>query len=129
MLIERHSTLDDRSRSDYVTRAAPQIIIMSSEIAPIRPARRALEPTTSWLDRVLFDFDGSSLEQLDRVALLNRTDTKFLLSDSDLLSLLPSLAREYRVLDISAIRRHPYRTVYFDTPEWDLYNQHRTAQI
>jgi len=103
--------------------------IMTSEIVPLRPMLHAVKSTVPPLDSILQKFEGSSLEQLDRVALLNRTDTKFLLGESVALSILPELFESYRMLDIRGIRQHRYRTIYFDTPLWHLYEQHRTAQI
>ncbi|MFN8636514.1 MAG: polyphosphate polymerase domain-containing protein [Chloroflexota bacterium] len=61
---------------------------------------------------------------MDKVALLNRFDTKYLLAASELLALLPSLADEYDVLEVDGRRAHRYRTLYFDTPEFDLYQRH-----
>jgi hypothetical protein len=101
---------------------------MPSEIAPVQADVTVLESTPPGLGPILEDFEGSSLEELDRVALLNRTDTKFLLAEGALLSVLPALLDDYRVLDIGGLRQHRYRTVYFDTPDWYLYHLHRTDE-
>lgn len=66
-----------------------------------------------------------SLAQLDAVSLLNRIDTKFLLTASRLAQILAGLADEYLVLEVGGRRLHQYRTLYFDTPAYDLYHRHR----
>jgi len=81
------------------------------------------------LSQILELMDPATLDQLDAVALLNRLDTKFLLTVSQLVSVLPSLAQDYRVLDIQGRRLHQYRTLYFDTPEYDLYRRHHAGQV
>jgi hypothetical protein len=70
----------------------------------------------------------ATLAQLDAASLLNRFDTKFLLAESQLMSVLPSLAEEYLVLDIQGRRLHQYRTLYFDTPDFDLYRHHHAGR-
>ena len=59
---------------------------------------------------------------------MNRVDTKFLLSESQLAALLPDLARDYLVLGVDGRRLHQYRTRYFNTPGFDLYRQHHDGQ-
>src|SRR3954471_758320 len=58
------------------------------------------------LAQALSQLAPATLRDLDAVALLNRVDTKYLLTLPRLLALLPSLAREYRVLDIEGRRLH-----------------------
>ncbi len=65
-----------------------------------------------------------SLKEMDAVALLNRTDTKFVLSTDQLLQALAALQHDYRILSVAGQRLNHYRTLYFDTPNFDLYNLH-----
>jgi len=83
---------------------------------------------TSSLVRILDQMEPTTLAQLDAVSLLNRLDTKFLLTVSQLRQVLPALAQDYRVLDIKGRRIHQYRTLYFDTPEYDLYRLHHAGR-
>ena len=69
-------------------------------------------------------FAPISLKEMDAVALLNRVDTKFVLTNSQLASVLQSLPAEYRVLCIENQRSNHYRTLYFDTPDFKLFNLH-----
>jgi VTC domain len=70
----------------------------------------------------------TTLARLDGVALLDRVDTKFLLTVSQLASVLPALTDRYLALDIEGRRVHRYRTLYFDTPDFDLYRRHHNGQ-
>ncbi len=68
------------------------------------------------------------LEQMDAVALQNRTDTKYLLDTRQLARTLAALAGQYRVLAVDGVRLSPYQTVYFDTPGFALYLQHHAGK-
>lgn len=61
---------------------------------------------------------------MDSVALLNRTDTKFAFSLDQLVMLLETCRNDYRALDINNVRLGNYRTLYFDTRNFDLYHNH-----
>ena len=50
---------------------------------------------------VLVAFDPITLSDMDGVALLKRTDTKYLLSASDALDTLECLARDYWALEVA----------------------------
>jgi hypothetical protein len=76
------------------------------------------------LEKAAEHFDTITLEEMDAVALLNRTDTKFLMSAGQMLSLLPTLRSDYFMLSLPGHRLNRYRTLYFDTPAFDLYNLH-----
>ncbi len=69
-------------------------------------------------------FSPISLKEMDSISLLNRTDTKFLMSDQQLLSALTGLGNDYRILSVGGQRLNRYRTLYFDTPSFDLFNLH-----
>lgn len=68
-----------------------------------------------------------SLEQMAGVALMDRTETKFVLHERSLPALLGGLVAEYRVLDINGNRMNHYRTLYFDTDDYALYRRHQAG--
>lgn len=68
------------------------------------------------------------LKEMDGVALLNRTDTKYVLTARQLLSALRRLTGDYRVLAINQQRIHHYRTLYYDTRDFELYYNHVTGR-
>ncbi|MBX3060156.1 MAG: polyphosphate polymerase domain-containing protein [Anaerolineae bacterium] len=72
-------------------------------------------------------FQPISLAEMADVALLNRTDTKFVLATGDLLAALAGLNDVYRVLEVDGIRLNHYQTLYFDTPDFALYHCHHAG--
>ena len=72
-------------------------------------------------------YDAISLAEMDAVALLSRTDTKFLLRVEQLTEALPLLGQHYRVLEVAGSRLSPYQTLYFDTPDFALYRWHHAG--
>jgi hypothetical protein len=89
-------------------------------------------PQASWTGNQLthqmnllsLGFDPISLKEMDDVALLDRIDTKFVLTARQLLLALPHLRSDYWVLQVNSQRLNHYRTLYFDTPKFSLYHAH-----
>jgi hypothetical protein len=69
------------------------------------------------------------LAEMDSVALMDRTDTKYVLSTEHLHALLESVGDDYRVLSIDSVRISPYRTLYFDTPGHECFLQHHNGKL
>ena len=63
------------------------------------------------------NFSPISLNQMDGVKLMNRSDTKFTFGYSKLASLLEKLIPYYQLLEINGKRIHSYKSLYFDTQE------------
>lgn len=82
---------------------------------------------TLWHHALLYSFDAIQLSEMGDVALLCRIDTKYLLSEVQLLQALECLTGTYRILEISGRRSHRYQTLYFDTPDLELYRQHHNG--
>ncbi len=76
----------------------------------------------------ILKFEGISLAELDRVRLLNRTDTKFLFHPSKLKTVLEKIRDEYKVLEINGTRIFKYDTLYLDTDEFRFYHHHQTGK-
>lgn len=76
----------------------------------------------------LATFSPISLADLAAVALLDRTDTKYVLTHAQLTTMLPALRPFYRVLEIDGRRQSAYRTLYFDTPDFALYRHHQDGR-
>ena len=81
-------------------------------------------PPVSSRDDFVDCFDPISLAQMDEVALLDRTDTKYVMNEGQLFTALISLTGYYQILDINGIRLNHYRTLYFDTTNFALYLRH-----
>ena len=76
---------------------------------------------------LLAQFDPISLTEMKHVTLLNRTDTKYIMRSSQLYAALQQITTQYRVLDINHRRLNHYQTLYFDTPDFMLYQQHHNG--
>lgn len=81
------------------------------------------------LESAINEFTPVSLEELNAVTLLNRTDTKFLFGKNELAEILVELSKGYRMLEINGIRKNRYRTLYFDTKEHLLYMLHHNQKL
>lgn len=66
---------------------------------------------------------------MDEVKLMNRTDTKFLLTKSQLEEVLEIILNEYRILEVNGNRISSYRSLYYDTPENRLYYDHHNGRV
>jgi hypothetical protein len=65
---------------------------------------------------------------MDSVKLLNRVDTKFVMSREQLLQVLPELAKSYQILEIEGLRTANYQSLYFDTPKLKYYLNHHNGK-
>jgi len=74
------------------------------------------------------NFPSISLEEMNSVALMKRTDTKFVISKSQLVSILEIIQEDYKVLEIMDDRIMSYSSLYFDTPENKFYNDHHNGR-
>jgi hypothetical protein len=76
----------------------------------------------------LTQLNSVSLKEMDKVALMNRTDTKFIFSISTLIHALENLKHHYSVLEINEKRTARYRTLYFDTENRELFTRHQNGK-
>jgi hypothetical protein len=86
---------------------------------------------TSTVDRLrpLIDHAPSVLlGQLTPLALLDRTDTKFVMHQEQLWEALEQSLAEYSVLEVNGVRPGHYVTTYFDTPEFAMYFAHHNGE-
>jgi len=65
---------------------------------------------------------------MDRVKLMNRTDTKFCISIDELAAALPLLLDHYRILEIEDCRIPSYKSLYFDTSAFKFYKDHHNQK-
>lgn len=81
------------------------------------------------IEGIIDQFNPISLKELDKVKLLNRTDTKFVLDYSTLGKVLSSIKDKYDILCIDNKRTNDYKTLYFDFENFDLYNKHHRGFV
>lgn len=70
-----------------------------------------------------------SLKELDGVRLMNRIDTKFICGVSLLPEILHEISDDYRILEIEGKHIMEYRTNYFDTAGFIMYNEHQNGKL
>ena len=71
-----------------------------------------------------------TLDEMRGVKLMNRIDTKYVLSESEALRLLDNLRLEgYSVQIIGNVRACRYDTLYYDTAERDMYITHHNRKL
>lgn len=80
------------------------------------------------LTDTLQSLDAIGLNEMDKVALMNRVDTKFVLHRKLILAVLENLALGYRVLEIAGARISGYKNQYFDTKQLKFYTDHHNGK-
>ena len=77
---------------------------------------------------ILNGFTPITLQEMDSVKLMDRTDTKYVFKSSQLPLFLEQLKDNYRVLDVNGNRISRYESLYFDTQNFDLYHCHHRGK-
>ncbi len=80
------------------------------------------------IDQLTQLFDPISLEEMDKVSFLNRTDTKFIFHEDKLPLILERIKDDYRILTFGKESLIKYDTLYYDTPEKLMYYQHHKGK-
>ncbi len=65
-----------------------------------------------------------SLEEMDKVKLMDRVETKFILSAKQLPLIINKIIPHYRIVSIDGNVMPAYKTVYYDTDGLFFYNEH-----
>lgn len=74
-------------------------------------------------------FDSITLNEMDQVKLMNRTDTKYWFNSSKLPELLRMVKDNYYLLDINGENKLPYTTTYFDTENNKMFAAHHNGKL
>lgn len=80
------------------------------------------------IQNIINTFSSISLDEMNSVALMKRTDTKFVINKLQLVLVLKSLGIHYKVLEINDNRIMSYSSLYFDTPNNKFYNDHHNGK-
>ena len=70
-----------------------------------------------------------SLEEMSGIKLMNRTDTKYVATISQLLSFLQDVEGKYYIQEINGVRLASYHTTYFDTGNNEMYVMHHNGKL
>ncbi|WP_405296448.1 polyphosphate polymerase domain-containing protein [Algibacter sp. Ld11] len=80
------------------------------------------------IQKLMSRFSSISLEEMNSVALMKRTDTKFVINKSQLFTVLNEIEGQYKVLEINDDRVMSYSSLYFDTVDNKFYNDHHNGK-
>ena len=83
----------------------------------------------SHYSKYLDEFNSVSLKDMEDVTLMKRVDTKFILNELSLKSILKELTADYNILEIDGLRLMKYNSLYFDTPDKKFYHDHHNKRI
>ncbi len=84
---------------------------------------------SSQINSLIQEMEPISLGEMDHVKLMRRRDTKYVFSIQKLPQVLQSIQSQYRVLTVDGHRAHPYSTMYYDTPGYDMYHNHHGKRL
>ena len=76
------------------------------------------------INEILEGFRQITLEEMDSVKLMNRVDTKFVLTEGQLAEFLEMCAVDYKVLTIEGKKVAGYESLYYDTADRVMYLRH-----
>ncbi|MEC9209556.1 MAG: polyphosphate polymerase domain-containing protein [Bacteroidota bacterium] len=83
----------------------------------------------SAFSQIIADFSPISLDEMDDVKLMSRTDTKFAFKSAKLPQLLEQMQPFYRVLEIDGKFIHDYKSLYYDTDDRKFYLDHHNRRV
>lgn len=69
------------------------------------------------------------LDRTSAVRLMNRVDTKYLIDEACCMRLLEEAASSYYVQEIDSCLACRYETLYYDTPQWEMYHLHHNRRL
>ena len=79
-------------------------------------------------NEILKTFSPVSLEEMGKVKLMNRIDTKFVTSFDVIEELLRQASGKYFIQQIDGRRNMPYYTRYYDTRDVEMFYQHQRGK-
>lgn len=80
------------------------------------------------LDSTLASFTSISLEEMGKVRLMNRLDTKYVVSLPVLAEILECAFPDYYIQEIAGQRCPLYHTTYLETPDYAMYLAHHNGK-
>jgi hypothetical protein len=85
--------------------------------------------SSSYIKQLLVPFSKIGLADMDNVKLMNRVDTKFVLTNEQLEEVLPLLSEHYHVVEIVGKTICSYESLYYDNKELDFYHDHHKKRL
>ena len=85
-------------------------------------------PVYQEINKIIGEYDSVTLDEMKQVRLMNRIDTKYLVSVGIIRQLLAESVADYRVQEVDGERCIAYRTIYYDTIENKMYISHQNGR-
>lgn len=80
--------------------------------------------------QILNQYTAISLNEVNNTSqLLDRTDKKYTFHINQLPEILNSIKEHYGALNVDTHKISRYKTLYYDTAEFDLYNKHQCGKL
>ena len=70
-----------------------------------------------------------TLDEMSGVKLMNRIDTKYVVTETQLRDILMRISEAYYAQEVEGNRLSPYSTVYYDTPDLTMYIIHHDRHL
>lgn len=86
------------------------------------------DSVTQEIEKTLKIFNPINLEDMDRVRLMNRVESKFVFRNDQLPYFLTLAKDHYKILEIKGKRTNLYNSLYFDTLQNTLYLNHHNGK-
>lgn len=83
---------------------------------------------TEALQDILSNYQPITLKEMDSVKLMDRTDTKYVFGRQHLPKVLEMLQSSFKILQVEGIMLNRYETLYYDTPDFELYHKHQARK-
>lgn len=80
------------------------------------------------LQQIINEFRSVSLEEMGKVKLMNRVDTKFVTTIDKLERLLKLAQGSYAIQKIEGKQVMPYTTLYYDTTDCNMFSEHHRGK-
>ncbi len=77
----------------------------------------------------IINFEPITLTEMENVKLMDRVDSKYVFSASHFPAMAMGMLSDYKILEINSIRSHRYESLYFDTPDFQLYTKHHKGML
>jgi hypothetical protein len=81
------------------------------------------------IQQILQTYQPIDLLAMDAVKLMDRVDTKYVLTLPQTLQLLQAMQPNYAVLEIDSLRIIPYQSEYFDTPTLSCFHENQRGKL
>ena len=70
-----------------------------------------------------------SLDEMSKIKLMDRIDTKYVTSIEMLLPIFSAISQKYKIQTINGRQISNYQTQYFDTDKFDFYKMHQNGKL